>query len=280
MNYDYGLIHFENILSSDHEMYSLILLDTRNITFIMNGIRCYLSGKYILCLSNDDVIKGVSGVYAAHTFRYLPYFINVNLSHEIIGNPLYESMRAEHRYPDFHLFRKRDSDFIGIISLTESEYETARLYFDRSARYIEAHDTDLMWSCRTRSDLFSILNIAESAFCGTDVKEENDIIRWIKDNAGRDKKLSLNTLCEQFHMSRTTVANTVHALTGMSPMAYVLEERLKSDLNAEYQAIRRYRDHISRIDDPNIQALLKRIILDEEVHVLLFKEAIQKYVEK
>lgn len=58
-----------------------------------------------------------------------------------------------------------------------------------------------------------------------------------------------------------------------------LEDRLKSDLDAEYAAIRKYREHLSRIDDPNIQALLKRIILDEEVHVILFKEAIQKYIK-
>lgn len=56
-----------------------------------------------------------------------------------------------------------------------------------------------------------------------------------------------------------------------------LEDRLKSDLDAEYAAIRKYREHISRIDDPGIQALLKRIILDEEVHVQLFKEALEKY---
>ncbi len=56
-----------------------------------------------------------------------------------------------------------------------------------------------------------------------------------------------------------------------------LEERLQSDLDSEYKAIRRYREHISRIDDPGIQTLLKRIILDEEVHVELFKEALKKY---
>jgi bacterioferritin len=58
-----------------------------------------------------------------------------------------------------------------------------------------------------------------------------------------------------------------------------MEERLKSDLEAEYKAIRNYREHIARIDEENIQALLKRIILDEEVHVLLFKEALRKYVK-
>ncbi len=56
--------------------------------------------------------------------------------------------------------------------------------------------------------------------------------------------------------------------------------RLESDLQAEYAAIRHYREHIARIDDPNIQALLKRIILDEEVHVILFKEAIEKYCKE
>lgn len=58
-----------------------------------------------------------------------------------------------------------------------------------------------------------------------------------------------------------------------------LEDRLRSDLDAEYAAIRKYREHISRIEDTSIQALLKRIILDEEVHVLVFRDAIKKYVK-
>jgi bacterioferritin len=53
--------------------------------------------------------------------------------------------------------------------------------------------------------------------------------------------------------------------------------RLKSDLDAETNSIKTYRDHIRKIQDPGVQTLLRRIVLDEEVHARLFKEAIDKY---
>ncbi|MFZ5974832.1 MAG: ferritin-like domain-containing protein [Bacillota bacterium] len=55
--------------------------------------------------------------------------------------------------------------------------------------------------------------------------------------------------------------------------------RLKADLDAEQKAIQNYQIHISRIDDPYIQSVLGRIILDERVHLELFKQAIEKYCQ-
>jgi bacterioferritin len=57
----------------------------------------------------------------------------------------------------------------------------------------------------------------------------------------------------------------------------MLCEQLRADLNAEYQAIRNYRYHISLINDPYVQAILERIILDETVHAELFIQALDKY---
>ena len=54
-------------------------------------------------------------------------------------------------------------------------------------------------------------------------------------------------------------------------------ERLKADIDAEYKAIDEYQKHICLIDDPHVQAILKRIILDEKVHIKLFNEALLKF---
>lgn len=224
MLYDSNLIRIDSYLYSDNEMYSVILLSARKLTFMLNGVRCFLSGKYMLCLSVDDTVEKISGDYVAHSIRYLPCFINANLSHEIIGQPLYESMRAAHQYPDFHLFYTRDDIFFGILALTESEYDTACLYFERAKSHLSKHETDTMWSCYTRSDLFSLLNVAESAYCGKESGEGNDIVCYIKENAGNN--LTLSSISSHFHMSRTTLSGIVRKLTGMPPMAYVLEERL------------------------------------------------------
>ena len=54
-------------------------------------------------------------------------------------------------------------------------------------------------------------------------------------------------------------------------------ERLRANLDAEFQAIRNYEDHIAIIRDPYVQAILRRIILDEKVHITLFKKAMERY---
>ena len=54
-------------------------------------------------------------------------------------------------------------------------------------------------------------------------------------------------------------------------------DRLKADIDSEYKAIDAYRRHICMIDDPYVQAILERIILDEEVHIVLFNEAMLKF---
>ncbi|MCJ7738495.1 MAG: ferritin-like domain-containing protein, partial [Anaerolineae bacterium] len=43
-------------------------------------------------------------------------------------------------------------------------------------------------------------------------------------------------------------------------------EWMKRNINAEERAISQYRDHISRISDPEIKRLLERILSDEESH--------------
>lgn len=47
---------------------------------------------------------------------------------------------------------------------------------------------------------------------------------------------------------------------------------LQHNISAEQYAIDAYRHHCTIIEDPYIQVLLKRIILDEEVHLKVFNE--------
>jgi two-component system response regulator YesN len=92
-------------------------------------------------------------------------------------------------------------------------------------RYIQNRSGDVpMWACKARTDMYSILNITENAYCGKKSPEGNEIIRYIKDNVG--STLTLTALCDHFHMSRTTLAKITKELTGLSPMAFLLEERM------------------------------------------------------
>lgn len=51
-------------------------------------------------------------------------------------------------------------------------------------------------------------------------------------------------------------------------------DQLRSDLAAELKAIQKYNMHIRMINDPCIQKILERIILDEQIHVQIFTDMI------
>jgi bacterioferritin len=52
--------------------------------------------------------------------------------------------------------------------------------------------------------------------------------------------------------------------------------QLRADIQSEHEAIRQYQAHIQMIQDPFIQAVLTRIIKDEEFHIKLFSEKLMK----
>lgn len=55
-------------------------------------------------------------------------------------------------------------------------------------------------------------------------------------------------------------------------------EMLKSDIRIEEEAIKKYRYHISIIDDKYIKALLYRIIEDEEMHIKCFNMLLNRVI--
>ncbi len=224
MEYEKTLIHITSTPESSDSMYSLICLKASGLLLTLSGVRCYLDGHYLLCLSQDDRLNVHGGYCEAQTLHFLPYFYNVNLNHKVIGLNIYEEMRTLYGYPDFHLFRSRDDSFFGIVRLNTEEYDMVKLCFQRARKHIESHLEDKMWSCRTRSNMISILRIAEGAYLGEQSEKGNDILRYIKDNIG--KEITLSDLCKQFNTNRTTLTDLMKDLTGLSPMQYVLEERL------------------------------------------------------
>lgn len=57
-----------------------------------------------------------------------------------------------------------------------------------------------------------------------------------------------------------------------------LKKALIVDICDEKEAITQYRRTIKQIDDPYINDILERIILDEEYHIKLFTELYNKYI--
>ncbi len=224
MKYEETLITLTDKLCESNTMYSLILLDAKSLTLTLSGYRCFLDGKYIVCLNIEDTVSIQGGYYKAVNLSFAPYFYNINLNHDIIGRIFYDEMREKYGYPDFRLFRMRDNGYFGIISVSDEEYNTASLYFDKAKRDIATHTNDVMWSCRARSDIISILHIAEGAYMGKQSGLENEIVRYIHDNI--TSEITLESLCSRFNTNRTTVSKLIKEKTGLPPMKYLLETRL------------------------------------------------------
>ena len=224
MEYEYSLIHISDRIYDGDKMYSVSLVDAHGLSFTLNGNSSMLSGKFLFCFSSTDVLERVNGEYTARTLSFLPYFYNVNLNTAIIDSPIYKEMREKYGYPDFYLFRTRTEKYNGIIKLTDGEYENLLSLLLSAERHIYSHPTDVMWSCRTRSDMISILRVAEAAHIGKHADTTNEVLRYIRANPRAD--LSITALCDKFSTNRTTLADTIKELTGLSPAQYVLSERL------------------------------------------------------
>ncbi len=210
-------------------MYSLVLLKASSVSCALAGVRCYLDGHYLLCLNDEEVLTIHAGRYDLLNFGFLPFFYNVNLNREVIVRADYADLRARHGYPDFHLFHTRNEVFCGIVCLRLEEYEFLRGHFIRAGEHIENRENDGAWSCHARSELISILRVAENCYLGGQPEADHnnvgqDILRYVRNNI--DSPLTLDSLSALFHTNRTTLARRIKELTGMTPAQYVLEERL------------------------------------------------------
>ena len=56
-----------------------------------------------------------------------------------------------------------------------------------------------------------------------------------------------------------------------------VDKALQSDIDDEHKAIEGYRNSIKLIDDPSIQAVLERIILDEQTHIKILNSMLERY---
>jgi len=234
MKYRPDLIALSSEPHFDTPMYSLILLKASSVACTLSGARCFLDGHYLLCLNDEDKLTINAGRCDLLNFGFLPFFYNVNLSRSVIMEKDYEDLRARHGYPDFHLFHTRNDEFFGILCLRLEEYEFLRGHFLRAKEHIKNHEVDGAWSCRTRSELISILRVAENCYLGGTSESDSpkgdrtkggqEILRYIRNHI--DSDLSLSELSALFHTNRTTLTQRIKELTGLTPAQYVLEERL------------------------------------------------------
>lgn len=224
MKYQPNLVMLSDQIALCDDMFKMILIRTDSLHLTLGNAQCYLSGTYMLCLGPNEPIELHKGKFEALSLGFVPSFYNVNLNHELISTIQYAQLRDKHGFPDFHLFTERNNRYFGVIPISADGYICIRDYFFRIDRYIKNHANDSMWSCHVRSVLISALYYAESAYLGNDDKEVSSVILYIREHVA--SALSLKQLCQIFRTNRTTLTKHFKELTGMTPMQFVLEERL------------------------------------------------------
>ena len=224
MQYSPDLIRISTELTVDPRMFSLYLLHAEALACELSGVKCYLNGPTLLCLNTADTVTVHSGGSDVLGFCFRPDFYNLGLSHTVIESDRYPELRARYSYPDFHLFLARDEGYCGILPLSADAYRSLLVRFRAAERCILAHETDPMWSCHARSHLISALCLAESAYRGEKEGDADAVIRYIREHV--ERPMSVESLCRMFKTNRTTLTKAFKAATGLSPMQFVLEERL------------------------------------------------------
>ena len=224
MQYSPDLIRISTELEADPQMFSLYLVHADAFSCELSEVRCYLNGYTLLCLNNTDTVKVHGGTGDVLGFCFRPDFYNIALSRTVIESDRYPDLRARYSYPDFHLFLTRDERYCGILPLSADAYRSLLAHFRAAEQFIRAHGTDPMWSCHARSQLISVMCLAESAYQGKQTGGEDAIVRYIREHA--ERPMSVESLCRMFNTNRTTLTKTIKAATGLPPMQFVLEERL------------------------------------------------------
>ena len=224
MQYSPDLIRISTELAVDPHMFSLYLIHAEAMACELSGIRCFLNGYTLLCLNTTDTVTVHGGGGDILGFCFRPDFYNIGLSHTVIESDRYPDLRARYSYPDFHLFLTRNERYCGILPLSADAYRSLLVHFRAAEQFILAHETDPMWSCHARSQLISVLCLAESAYQGEKEGDADAVIRYIREHV--ERPISVESLCRMFKTNRTTLTKTIKAATGLSPMQFVLEERL------------------------------------------------------
>lgn len=138
-------------------------------------------------------------------------------------------------------------------------------------------DLLLMDYCGSVSELSAVLQYVnnENRMSG----EHCPLIRTILGIAMAEM-MHLQKLGELIHLLGGNVCFQTKQPNGLwSPSCLTLPDcipqMLQADLEAEKAAIRQYRMHIQAIQDPCVNAVLKRIIQDEEYHILILQSLMQ-----
>lgn len=210
--------------------YFLCLITNGYVILEINTERCYILPGVLLCFNKSDHIKLIAKKdLKAESISFDAEFINVNLNWSVIENMNYSLLRKQHNYPILKIFTEKTETYNGIIPLLSETLKPLLCLFNVIIFQIK-EQPDQIWSCRSRANLFTILDIADF-FCDemkTINKLDNPmqkILDYIHVNINED--LRIDALCKKFTTNHSCLSMKFKAFTGITIAQYIITHRIE-----------------------------------------------------
>lgn len=220
----------EDFVCVPSDMFFLAVITDGYIVFSIDGERCYVGRNMVLCFSP---LSNVSILYQYHikarSLTFSPAFLNININWSVLHSNTYEETAKKFNYPMFKAFFYQNFLYKGVLPLDTYYARRIRNLFTNIIEQISIQP-DIRWSCRSRTILYTILEILDFHYDTIFNKEKIsdslviNVLNYIHRNPY--ETLQLEKLCRLFHTNHTTLTKRFKAATGYTVMGYMLMKRL------------------------------------------------------
>ena len=187
---------------------------------MIDGERVFLSAGTMIFMPRGHRLELLaSRDLKAQSLSFQPDFLNVNLSWEFIEDDRYPLYCSQFDYPRLGLFYKRNILYAGILPVDANESARIAHAMEEIGSQLLSRP-DHLWSCRSRSLLFGLLDLTEHLYAqfsrgnqyGQEIGEQ--ALDYI--HLHLTDPIRIEDLCERFHTNHTTLSIRFKKLTGYS----------------------------------------------------------------
>lgn len=232
--YDFDKRLNEICFPTSNRLCVALITSGTGIIRINNHSRAFIA-PVVFCFNEKDRPELVKekGIKAKYVFFH-PNYINSIFTFENIRDDSGQFLLTDIR--DCHWLRaflNRDERYGGQLNIGPNTALHLQHVFNNVSQELDVQ-RDGYWPCRVRSYLIEMLFILDNVFMNHDFAEEktlyfeddeiNKIIQFINNNYSRN--LTIDQLCRDFNINRTTLQDRFKKVTQLSVMSYLINTRI------------------------------------------------------
>jgi AraC family L-rhamnose operon regulatory protein RhaS len=225
----------EPLSCGDH--FSIILAEKGACVLNFNGKIYPVNAPFLICANEKEKISFIEkGTISGRIVKFHPKAVNISFEFNAVhdGN-CFVNNETEHQ--DFFFlnpFLERRDQYMGIIQIsTITAGRLTKLISSMSRELQEQYHQK--WPCRSRSFLLEMLCTISNLYLDPDptheisyVQNENGIFPILLYIHTRyQEKITIETLCREFHTNRTSLQNKFYSLTGKNIKTYLQDLRIQ-----------------------------------------------------